>query len=524
MRSLSIKKLKSSRGEDILYLLSWLLLFASYVAAVIFVAKRSDYLLDSDMSSDMLLSKILSERGGILTDRWSYSSEIRVFHIQLITSLLFRFMGNWHYIRTVTTAVHLVLYMLSLRFLCGQLDIKRLFPITGAVLLAPVSFDYFTYYIIGLYYIPAQILMFLSLGMFIRVSRIDVKKPSKREYAEVLLAMFLAFLSGLCGIRLIALFYFPLFITFLFIFLKDRTRKAEMFQSASLLLLSGGGFLIYRFVLMRHFDVMGFDFIRFRDMDLSYLSMQLRFLMMNMGYYPGPVGFFSVTRFFVFVFFVLLAVIAFRYGRGEKNGWTLSFIAWDLAVYFVIQLLFTKDTISRYITPLVILSIPVIAGTLVSRKVKEDKLLRILSVVMSAYIAINGFSWFFEYRKIDITYDKRSVLAYMQASDIHVGYSTFWNANVITELSDGDVTMYHFSDSETMDFRDPSSVRPWLQETSHREGFPDEPSVLILTRDEYERAPFKEALDERKTAYYSGDLYVFYFEDYHDLISVYDFA
>ena len=53
-------------------------------------------IINSDMSSEMVLAKQLAEEGKwMLSDNWYYSTELRVVNTQLISAFIFRFTDNW---------------------------------------------------------------------------------------------------------------------------------------------------------------------------------------------------------------------------------------------------------------------------------------------------------------------------------------------------------------------------------------------------------------------------------------------
>ena len=54
------------------------------------------------------------------------------------------------------------------------------------------------------------------------------------------------------------------------------------------------------------------------------------------------------------------------------------------------------------------------------------------------------------------------------------GYATFWQANVITELTDGAIEMWQVEDLASL------AMRPWLQKTSHAS--PPEGRTFVLAR------------------------------------------
>ena len=66
-----------------------------FVNIAVFLSTRSHLMLDSDMSSELILGKLLAEEGGILSTNWYYSTELRVLNTQLVYKLLFTFTDDF---------------------------------------------------------------------------------------------------------------------------------------------------------------------------------------------------------------------------------------------------------------------------------------------------------------------------------------------------------------------------------------------------------------------------------------------
>lgn len=73
----------------------------------------------------------------------------------------------------------------------------------------------------------------------------------------------------------------------------------------------------------------------------------------------------------------------------------------------------------------------------------------------------------------------KSVADWLVESGYTQGCGTFWNSDVITELSDGKIEMWTVSDMNEL------STYQWLQETSHDTEKPDGKFFIITTPDEY---------------------------------------
>ena len=99
--------------------LAWLLAALAALALLLgYSHLYGDSWLSSDDSSEMILSHILAGEGGILTENWYYSTELRVLNTQLVWSALFRLSDRWHLVRLAGTAVSLVAMCLCIWLLC----------------------------------------------------------------------------------------------------------------------------------------------------------------------------------------------------------------------------------------------------------------------------------------------------------------------------------------------------------------------------------------------------------------------
>ena len=72
-----------------------------------------------------------------------------------------------------------------------------------------------------------------------------------------------------------------------------------------------------------------------------------------------------------------------------------------------------------------------------------------------------------------------NTVAFLEDNGYTEGYGTFWNSDVITELSNGDIEM------RTVDNLDTLNIYEWLQETDHKDTQPTGKVFIICSKDEY---------------------------------------
>lgn len=121
--------------------------------------------LDADMSSELILAKILSKQNAILTSDWYYSTELRVLNTQLIYAIFFKVFHDWTVIRTASVIVMYLLLLLGIWYFVQQYHCRECFGVVGALFLLPFSQTYFNIVLSGAYYIPHILISIFSLAL-----------------------------------------------------------------------------------------------------------------------------------------------------------------------------------------------------------------------------------------------------------------------------------------------------------------------------------------------------------------------
>ena len=122
-----------------------------------------DHWLDSDMAAEMMFSRILAEDNHFFaTPDWYYSTEFRFLYTHLLMGPLFRVLGDWHVIRTITNIVFYILMLGSYYYFVKPLKISGgLTALTGCILLLPFSETMMTHMQMGNTYMSHVIIVFL---------------------------------------------------------------------------------------------------------------------------------------------------------------------------------------------------------------------------------------------------------------------------------------------------------------------------------------------------------------------------
>ena len=200
---------REKRWHYVFMLFSWAcFIFACWRTWQV-VYGRMYYLLDSDMSSELVLSHLLRQEHKIVTQDWFYSTELRVFNIHWAFTPLFFLFDNWLKVRQIGTFIVLALMVLSCLYFCWQAGIRQLFPLIAAVMMTPVSDAYFRILLLTISYPPYITATFFTMGLLFRY----MKTPRRRtRVIQLMIITAFAVLLGTNGLRQLLILYLPLFL------------------------------------------------------------------------------------------------------------------------------------------------------------------------------------------------------------------------------------------------------------------------------------------------------------------------
>lgn len=97
------------------------------------------------------------------------------------------------------------------------------------------------------------------------------------------------------------------------------------------------------------------------------------------------------------------------------------------------------------------------------------------------------------------------------------GYATFWNANVLTELSDGKIEVWQWCSGQDLPEHssDIDDMSQWLQLASHMVEHPSGKVFTLFTREEFESNPWRKNLHPEDVIYENEEYIVMSYPD-HD--------
>lgn len=472
--------------------LPWLWLVAAWIFGVVFMLRYGRSLLDSDMASEMVLAAQLNREGGILSENWYYSTELRVFCEQLLFKLgLWAFPQNWHAARTLAQAILSALTAASGLYFFYGAHLRKSAPWLAGILLCPFGFWQLFHCVFGGFYFVHMIFVMLSMGLVLRLVR--QTESFRRTVLRWGLLALLGFAAGLNGIRILMNLYAPLVAAAL-VLLGWRWNRAPLrgfrtlpqvrFAAASLwaAVWSLAGDAVNAGVLAARYTFSDQGQRSWTAMDLSRLLATWADFLALFGY-PGdrgaldhtdPVQLFSVVGILgavgLLIALVLIASAVHLVRRRKRltfeRGAVLAVLLSCLLVDGM-AFAFLNDMIGingSYWLPVVPLALAVLGVEGETFPLRRGVPRRGLALGLAAAFVCVSVSTTMRFVQEPPRGDPHleTVCDWLVENGYTQGYATFWYGNVLTELSSGRLEVWTVDDMTRM------NLHEWLQDRGHR--------------------------------------------------------
>lgn len=452
--------------------------------------------LDSDMASEQILAHQLAQEGGILSPNWYYSTELRVVNTQLVMAPLFRLFTSWHTVRVAGSAILLAILLAAYLFFARQMRLPRAGLVGAGILCLPFCALYRQYVLQGLYYIPHLAFSFASFGCLLAACRASRRRGWYWGAGYVLLSL----AAALGGPRQLFVLQGPLTFAVVALGWGQTPRGAPLAARARALLagpwgprlalcLAGdaaglAGYAVNAKILAARYQFQGQDYIAFGPFDPDRLAALANALLTAFGWEKG--SFFSLTTLWnlaAAIWFGFSVVWAWRLARsGEETPLAHRLLgAFYLAGLgcFVFLYGFTNSGMSdRYVLPLTVFAVPLTETWLPRAEPVFRRQRAVLSLCLAGVLAVHGAA---QYRSAAAAPGTNLALAqFLVNSGYTQGYASFWDGNILTELSDGRIEVWGLAQNTEPE------IRPWLQATRHTDSPPEGPVFFIISRWEAE--------------------------------------
>lgn len=509
-------KSKKNIKNLIITLLSVLFFVMAFKYLVDFIDLRIDYLLDDDMSSELVLGNLVAkERRFIFSNNWYYSTELRTINIQIIFALLFRFFSNWHFVRVQASVVCYLILCASMFLLLRIIGTKRYSVVGASLLLLPTSSVYFYVVSGGLFYIPHIVLSLVTISMIILVD--------KNRFILSLLLLIFGIATGVGGYRYLLVLFLPVFGSSLLIYLYNIFNNKNNNEIKSLLInstvsLCGGllGYLLNSMVLSKQYEYGFYTSVKPMINGFEKLKLILYGFIKDFGYVSTmgtKAKLFTLicSMFVIFLWIVSTYKILKRDRYSVKNKFYAMFSILNIMAYTSLNMITTMHFEERYLILCTVFMIPTIIIYLDSIK-KENISLIIVVILVASFVIPTSYTY--KYNKYNNTNNSlKEIVTYIDSLGYNNVYSTVAYGNMITELSNGNIRAYKFETSYDEQARDFENHNVWLQRIDNDTDKPEGKVCLFLKY-------YNPGMDEHIIYWENDDAVVYGFESYEQMKEV----
>ena len=502
-----------------------------------------DHWLDSDMAAEMMFSKLLAEEGRFFaTPDWYYSTEFRFLYTHWIMGPLFHFVKSWHVIRVITNLVSYALMLGSYYFFMKPFQVKKELVVGSSVLLLlPFSETMMTHMVMGNTYLFHIIILFFSFGCYLRLC--GGGKGNRLVWLLGYLA--LALICGVSGVRYLLALQCPLVLTAFVSVLRSaefanlrknltqengRSLWKELSGSVSMkylgysilgMLGSMAGYAVNIFYVSRQYVFQTYDATNFiavyQGVLLERLQNAIGSLLMLFGYIPdrGVLslrGLITMIAFVLIALFVYVSVQAGKEGKGQRMFVTL-FLYISLALNLFVFVFTTSTMVPRYYLTIYIFLLPVLCFYLEKEERYFDR--RVVCLLLIGCLGLATCKTVLSYLSVDKNASKRAVAEALKEQDLTFGYATYWNANIITELTDGVVEIANVDDMRYLEYFKWSSPMKYYED-----GYAKGEVFLLLSAEEAAEVADTAVLKEGRKVYEDGFYIVLVYDSAGELFGL----
>lgn len=498
-------------------ILKWIPFVLAFVFYMVFYAKNIQCQLDSDISSELVLSRLLASEHKLITKNFFYSTEMNIINTHIAYTFLFLFTDSFYKVRVCSRILILAAVLGSFYYLCRQMKIQKYFPYLAIFFVLPFSLQYMEFCLIGDFYFTHIAISFLAVALTLHFE----KAQGKVKWILLTLILLLAFFAGLPGPRYLFTTYFPLVIVALL-----RTYKKHQIKLIGAfygLIASGVGYLVNTKILVKHYSFSNWNEMNFQNFSFTNCDRLINGILVCLGYREGEV--FSsllagnVACFAIIAGVILYGLFIWRNGKNvaEEEKVVLLFTGFSLLVITALYLFTNTSYEVRYYLPTLVYAV-VFLGCSLAHHNWNQKASMIVAVVVLLMMVASSLTVYKTTKENDKTADMRDVVNVLVENGYQSGYATFWKANVLTELSEGQVEMYAWKKAieEIIDVDD---LFTWLQVASHFENGPEGKVCIVLDYDEVGRCNFHMYEFDSRKIYENSSYVVYGFDSYEHLLA-----
>ena len=405
--------------------------------------------------------------------------------------------------------------------------------------IVPISLNYFRIIEMGCYYVPHFLTGFFTLSLVYCYG----DSFNKKKWLYFGFAALLSLIACLGGIRQLVITYFPLFLATVVLCFTTAYKQGwsvskksaffRYFKIALVCLGAGGiGFIINDSILSEKYHFLSWGDINFTTLKYDQLRTVVDDILITLGFVSEPISLKALLSNGACGLIVILTVWSIIVGLSSKASERLklltTFFICNLSVFFLLFAFTDMNYAYRYNFPVLVFTFPLI--TLAIHESDFGKLpqisRQILLLVFIGMILMRG-----GYQYIDLMeYNRYGVLSeelietseFLKDSDYKNGYASFWNANILTEFSNGELTMYVWNainddGTEFNTIKDIDHLFPWLQSTKHNEIKPKGKVFALYRKNEIDNCNWKQGLHDSDILFKTSNIVVYGYDSYSEM-------
>lgn len=490
------------RWEKLERWLPYLVLLCAYLLSVGIFAVMGSENLDSDMSSEMVLASDLNEEGALLSKEWYYSTEIRVASPVPVYQLGLLLFDSWHMARTFSIAVLLAGLAASYLYFMHGFGLGHTMAYCAAGLILPISIYSKFLLVYGQFYSVYFIVVCLLMGTLVRMAN-----GSMKRLTGTCVLVLLSVWSGMSGLRMLMLCAAPLGLAAAILFFCRLTKCASLSEALharetghllyALVICAGllAGYLVNAKVLSAVYTADSFGTAPLYEVNWEEVFTQINYLPYYFGFVNRqPLISLDGACNAAAMAVVLISVISLAGLTAKQRDLTVDqrllvcFTAVSVVMGIALNSMMRYAqigggayTVSYYMPGVLLLvSMAYMAVDKMKIRLKGFKTVALL-LMTSVFFLQAGRYIRSDFRIGDADY--RKTANYLLDNGYTSGFATFWNANVMTEATDGELEVYTYATWEEPD------LHAWLQKKEHLNTLPEGKVFVLIDYDESRENP-----------------------------------
>ena len=500
---------------------SWILFGGCFIGAALFIILNINRHLNSDMASEMVLAELLLNEKKLLSTNWYYSTELFLVHTHLIFAPLMIVFKDWQLVRIVGTILLYVLLLLSVYYVCVQTQIKRAFPLVGIMFMLPLSQPYFDNVLRGVHYIPYLTGTFILFGLALHYVHV---KARLKKIVLLIVGAVLSFAFGIQGMRLILTFAIPSACTVLLLFAQKKFFKGtspcgyEVRFGVAIgifCLCMVAGCFLNTTILSKIYDFTSYTNLEFTD--IKFPNNVFNDLVKFWGYETGKSFSAVLLHNVVALFFIIAVLFAIIQGIKKDTRFEQRILCMLYPVGCIIFLALyactTAPNFETYHLPISIFGFPTIV-TLINVKWEWKRVYKAIAWIFIFAVVACGAHNYFTNSTFDRNEDIRDLAEYLVDDEYEAGYATFWDGNVLAELSDGRFEMYVIPGNDEPDI---DQTFKWMQAKNHDSQPPEGKVFVVIRANKLGVYAISSKLSPADIVYETGDFLVYGYDDYETM-------